>query len=256
MKIKNNATINFEYVLPDGVQADTATSNEVETQNLTYALLKVKASNKTYLNEGEQAVQTITFTNNSDTTIKNLFFTDTLTSGGSFVTGSVKVDGVAKPEFCINTGFILDNIDANGSRVVEYQIKADDVKSQDYVENTATLTYGLTDPLAGELSFEERTNTVRVNLISTKLTIVKSVDRLYAIKGNVVKYTITITNTGSSAIQDITFTDEIPTGTTFVAESVTVNGTPNPTFNPATGFALPTMNKDDVTVVEFSVTVD
>lgn len=256
MKIINNASIDFEYVLPDGVESASATSNDVETENLTQSFTKVKASNKTYLNEGETAVQTITMTNNSDTTIKNPFFTDVLSAGGSFVEGSVKVDNVAQPTYDIATGFNLDEIAPSGTRVVEYQIMANNTKTQDFIENTASLAYQVDDSIAGTVDFEENSNTVQIDLISTKLTIVKTVDKGYAIKGDTINYTITITNTGSSAIQDITFTDAIPEGTTFVAGSVTIDGVSQSAYNPATGFALPTMSVGDERVVKFAVTVN
>ena len=53
----------------------------------------------------------------------------------------------------------------------------------------------------------------------------KSVDKAFAVKGEVLTYTVTFTNDGNIPIQDIYFTDEIPQGTTFTL--------------PATKFALP-----------------
>lgn len=46
--------------------------------------------------------------------------------------------------------------------------------------------------------------------------------------GSRLTYTIVVQNTGTLPAQNVTFTDPIPAGTTFVPNSVTVNGTQQP----------------------------
>lgn len=51
---------------------------------------------------------------------------------------------------------------------------------------------------------------------------VKSVNRTVAGVGDILTYTITITNTGTGSAENVVLRDSIPNGTTFVAGSVTV----------------------------------
>src|SRR5688500_20063755 len=44
--------------------------------------------------------------------------------------------------------------------------------------------------------------------------------------GDVLRYTITIYNTGSAAATDVTLRDQVPANTTYVANSATLNDTP------------------------------
>lgn len=66
----------------------------------------------------------------------------------------------------------------------------------------------------------------------------------------------TITNTGTLLKTNLVFTDVIPTGTTFVANSVKIDGIFQPGSNPAVGFALSNLAVGASTVVEFDVTVN
>lgn len=50
--------------------------------------------------------------------------------------------------------------------------------------------------------------------------------------------------------------NDFPTGTTFVANSVKIDGISQPGSNPAVGFALPNLAVGASTVVEFDVTVN
>ena len=52
------------------------------------------------------------------------------------------------------------------------------------------------------------------------------------------------------------FKDPIPAGTTFVADSVKINGVSYPAYNPAVGFNLPDLAPDAAATIEFDVKVN
>ncbi len=52
------------------------------------------------------------------------------------------------------------------------------------------------------------------------------------------RHTITIENIGNVLATNVIFQDPIPVGTTFIANSVTVDGVSQPGANPATGFKV------------------
>lgn len=84
MKIKK--VFRFDYTLPDGTtQTETRESNIVTTEILTYSFTKVKSSDKTFLQEGDIATQTVTLNNTSLLNISNIFFKDALSAGTTFV---------------------------------------------------------------------------------------------------------------------------------------------------------------------------
>ena len=91
----------------------TRESNIVTTEVLTYSFTKVKSSNKTFLQEGETATQTVVLTNTSLINLTDLFFTDTMTSGASHVAGSVFVNGVSQPTYDLIAGFNVGDLAPN-----------------------------------------------------------------------------------------------------------------------------------------------
>ena len=257
MIIPNQSNIAFNYVLPDGdTIAAELDSNIVNTEILTYSVPKIKSGDKTFLQEGETSVHTVLITNNSQTRLFNLFFKDNMSNGATYVAGSVTVDGVSQPSYDPAAGFPLPALDPGESVTVAYTIQANNPITQTPVTNYGTLDYTVDDPARSEVNFSENTNTVTVQIISNRITNVKSVDKAYAVKGDTLHYTSVITNTGTLLKSDLVFTDPIPAGTTFVAGSVEINGTPYPAYNPQAGFDLPDLAAGDAVTVEFDVTVN
>ena len=88
------------------------------------------------------------------------------------------------------------------------------------------------------------------------MTNVKSVDKAYAVAGDILTYTSVITNTGSIPVTNVIFKDEIPVGTTFVDGSVTVGGVSYPAYNPQTGFFVANLTPQSSVTVTFQVQVN
>lgn len=64
-----------------------------------------------------------------------------------------------------------------------------------------------------------------------------------------------ITNTGTVTANDVQFIDTISAGASFVPNSVTVNGTPQPGLNPITGFGIGDILVGNTTIVTFQAIV-
>lgn len=257
MIIPNQSHITFNYVLPDGETLEgKADSNIVKTEILTYSVPKVKSSDKTFLQEGETAQQTITVTNNSAANLFDLVFKDTMTDGASHEAGSVIVNGTAQPTYDPVAGFPLPDLASGESATVQYTVRANNPMTSPTVTNYATLNYSVDDPVRGVTPFEENTNTVELAVVSNRISVVKSVDKTFAVKGDTLHYTSVVTNTGSLDKTELFFTDAIPAGTSFTAGSVKIDGTAYPGYNPQTGFSLPDLAPGEETKVEFDVTVN
>ncbi len=99
-------------------------------------------------------------------------------------------------------------------------------------------------------------NPASVLIIERKFINDKSVDKNYAVQGDKLHYTTTVTNPNDPTKTDLVFKDPIPAGTTFVAGSVKVNGVAQPTYDPQAGFDLPDLAAGASAVVEFDVEVN
>ena len=243
--------------MPDGQTiAANLDSNVVNTEVLTYSVPKIKSGDKVFLQEGETSQHTVVITNNSQTRLFDIVFNDIMTTGATYVAGSVAVNGVSQPAYDPIVGFQLPPLDPGQAVTVAYSIQANNPMTQSPVTDYATLAYTVDDPIRGNVRFTENTNTVSVQIVSNRLTNVKSVDKAYAVRGDVLHYTSVITNTGSLPKNALVFTDPIPAGTTFVAGSVRINGTVFPAYDPQIGFGLPDLAVGNAITVEFDVEVN
>ncbi len=93
------------------------------------------------------------------------------------------------------------------------------------------------------------------NGVNPDLTVTKTVDKSTAIVGDILNYESTLNNTGRLTLTDIIFTDDIPTGTQFVENSVYIDGVNYPGYNPETGFNVGTLLPNASRVISFQVEV-
>ncbi|MGR6009247.1 DUF11 domain-containing protein [Bacillus cereus] len=73
--------------------------------------------------------------------------------------------------------------------------------------------------------------------------------------GDTITYTITLPNTGNISITNVIVTDPIPSSTTFIPNSVTINGTSQPGVNPSGGIQIGTIAAGNTVTVTFQVQV-
>jgi len=104
-------------------------------------------------------------------------------------------------------------------------------------------------------------NTITSNSVETNLlldpTITKSVDKDVASIGDVVTYTVTITNPSEVEISNVVFSDLLPAGVTYVDGSFKFNGssvTPTVSGNSLT-YAISSVSAMGSVVLEFQATI-
>lgn len=93
---------------------------------------------------------------------------------------------------------------------------------------------------SGSAELVTYSNTVNTALIGTRIVLEKKAYESEVTLGSTITYNITATNTGNTA-GSVTLTDKLPEGTSFVANSVILNGTPMPGANPSNGIAIGNM---------------
>lgn len=256
MIIQNQSNVTFKYIRPDqSVVSGDQDSNIVKTEILTYAVTRVKSSDKAALGEGENARQKVVVTNNSAALLREVSFQDAMSPEATYVPGSVSVNGVAQPAYDPYAGFVLSDIPSGGNATVEYSILSNNPKTGDVVTNRGSLNYTVDDPVRGPVSYLEETNLIAIPLYSARISVKKSVDKGYATAGEKLRYTSVVTNTGSLNQTDLQFKDAIPAGTSFVAGSVKIDGVSYPAYDPSVGFALGNLAAGASVTVEFEVTV-
>ena len=257
MNITNQSNVTYNAVEPNkpGVPGSLA-SNTVNTEVLSYAISKKASCDKTSLKEGESAHVTLTITNNSSAKLTQNFLSNPTYKGAGYVAGSVKINNVVQPTYDPFTGFALPDLNPGETITVEYDIQANNPMTETPVIDVSELQYTVTDPLKGETTFTEYCESVTIDVYSSRLSVVKSVDKAFALKGDTLTYTVTFTNEGNMNINDIYFTDNIPQGTTFVEKSVMINGQNISAYRPDIGYSVANLPPNDSAMTSFQVTID
>lgn len=257
MIITNTATVNYDYTLPDQTKVPAeSVSNEVQTENLFDAVLRTKASDKAFMREGERATQTIVLTNNSAILLSEILLKDFMTEGGKYIDGTVTVNGVSQPVYDMKAGIPIPDLNPSEVATITYIIEAGAITPEKNILNDAAMTYSVIDPARGKADFAARTNLITIPVVKDNMSVVKSVDKNYANKGDELTYTSVVTNTGSLAQSNLVFKDAPPSGTAFIPDSVRIDGISKAGYDPAVGFPLKDLGEGESTTVVFSVTVN
>lgn len=257
--IKNNATTSFSYHVDPSQQpiTKTTTSNTVTTVINTYNGTLTKGVDKAYATIGDVVHYTITLTNTGTVTLSSVNLKDIIPSGGTFVTGSVVVDGVSKPDANPNNGFLINNALPGGNVVVMFSITVTSLPTPPKIINTANVTFKYQlSPTSPYVDGTLTSNPVTTNINKMTVTNTKSVNKSYATVGDTLVYTSVIANNGNIDITNTQFIDVVPPHTTFVTGSVKIDGTTYADYNPNEGFTLGTISKDSFVTITFNVSVD
>lgn len=252
MAIKNTATLtsNLSYG-GEKIQVST-TSNTLSVNNIDTDILVVKSANKNYALPKDTITVTTLVTNNTTSELANFKVTDTLSNGATFVDGSLKIGSQEYKDINPISGFTLPiTIGVGAEMDIVYEIKVDENITETEITNSAKLNITLDGK-----SFEITSNILTLPVLLNEVYLLKTADTTAVKSGDKIKFTITISNDGTLTNTDLFFTDKIPDGTTFIEQSVTVDGVQKPDFDPEVGFNLEDLGQSENIVVTFEVIVN
>ena len=199
-----------------------STNKEMTTQN-----------NLSYVVEGEKITYTIKVQNSGDLA-GDVVVKDSIPEGTSFVAGSIKVNGVAdasKTETDLEDGIrvtVPAKTDENtlGETTISFEVTVNELEGEAFtkdIKNIATINKNLNNPE----SPDEPTNEVTTVVNKSDLKYNKSAnpESGSTVKvGDEITYTIHLDNSKGTAPTSTIVKDTIPTGTTFVKDSIVVGG--------------------------------
>ncbi|HHW69538.1 MAG TPA: DUF11 domain-containing protein [Tenericutes bacterium] len=255
-QIENISSIDYSYKIdPNGsAYSDTIESNQTITPLAIGELELVKSVDKAYATIGDELTYTIEINNIGNILLSDVELTDSIPNGASFVTGSVTIDGVPDANANPANGINLGSLIILQSKVITFKVEVISLPSTNTISNSATATFNylVILPVGGSSTSNTVTTTINVN----NLSVVKSASPATVTIGDTITYTTVITNNGNINAEQIEFIDELDSKITFLPGSVTVDGTPQPTYNPNDGFSLGTLAPENNITVVFEAKVN
>lgn len=254
MPIQNIANVKSKFSDSSRQSIDvTNYSNENSVSN-TSTDIEIKISaNETWASPDNNILITTVITNNTSEDIVDARFYDGITNGGVFKDGSVKIDEQEYPEYNSTTGFTLPNpIDKLGGTVtVTYLMSVEEGTSVTEINNDSSISFQIDSK-----QYELHSDKLTIKVINNSIVVTKTADVIAVKSGDQITYTITIENKGEIENTDVIFTDTIPTGTTFIPNSVKVDGQQKTDVSPADGITLENLTQGKTITLEFAVIVD
>ena len=216
-------------------------------------LLITKSADKAFADVGEEITYTLAIQNTGTVDALNTVVNDMLPPETTLVANSVTVDGVP---YAGALPVVIPTIAPSQTVTVSFGVTVNALPAVNPIFNIARADYEFF-PFAGypATSFSN-SNPAAVFIIVRDVTNVKSVDKAYAVKGDILTYTSVITNTGNIPITNAVFKDPIPAGTTFVGGSVTIDGTSYPAYDPQIGFFAANLTPQASVTVTFQAQVN
>ncbi|MCO4220530.1 DUF11 domain-containing protein, partial [Bacillus sp. 10017] len=256
--IMGNDTILYSYTVdPNGTPITTSISTNIVTNPVLDAMITmVKSVDQTLVTLGDTITYTTILTNSGNTNATNITFTDLIPDGTTFITDSVTIDGITQIGLNPNTGITIGLIAPNSSISIAFQVTATSTPVQNPIVNSATASYTfIADPNAPIVSRNVTSNTVFTTINTANILSLKQVDKSFSHIGDTLTYTVVLTNNGNSSAQNVIFTDTVPSVTTFIANTFSINGVPQSGADPSNGVNIGTITAGTTVTVSFQVTV-
>ncbi|MGH0430098.1 DUF7507 domain-containing protein [Bacillus hominis] len=256
--IMGNDTILYSYTVdPNRTPVTTSTSTNIVTNPVLDAMITlVKSVDQTLVTLGDTITYTTILTNNGNTNATNITFTDLIPDGTTFIADSVTIDGITQIGLNPNTGITIGSIAPNSSISIAFQVRATSTPVQNPIANSATASYSfIADPNAPIVSRNVTSNTTFTTINTATILSSKQVDKAFSSIGDTLTYTVTLTNNGNSFAQNVIFTDTVPSGTTFIANTFSINGIPQSGANPTNGVNIGPITAGAIVNVSFQVNV-
>src|SRR5215204_4861663 len=215
------------------VGADRDNISAISDQGSAYVFVRpeadlgvIKAGLPDPVLSGNDLTYTITVTNNGPDDARSVTVTDNLPSEVSFVscnsTGGGSCSGSGN-----NRTVMFTSLAAGASETVTLVANVNAAHGT-IITNTASVASTTFDPNPGNDSVTATTSIInQANLAVTKTASPATVDT-----GTIITYTITVTNNGPNSASNVTLTDNLPVGITFVSNSGASGWT---CFDPAVG---------------------
>ncbi len=256
--IPNNANVTADFqVSPLQPPITIVTiSNIVVTRVNIGAIHVIKSVNTSEAGIGDTLTYTVLIQNTGNVPATNIMFQDLIPDGALFVANSVTINGVLRPGLDPAVGFALPDIPVRETATVTFQVTVMSIPSGRNITNQSNVTASfLINPEQPPITTTTDSNFVVTQINLAQLDIQKSASVQQATLGETYTYTVVIRNNGTVPATNISFVDTIAPETTFVANSVTINGDLQPGFDPSIGFPLPDIATETSLTITFQVTV-
>ncbi|MCM3749313.1 hypothetical protein M3223_18300 [Paenibacillus pasadenensis] len=249
--VGNQASVTFT----SGALSASVLSNLVSTRIYQPNLNAVKTGSTASATLGDTISYTITLTNSGNYPAEATV-TDPIPAGAVFIPNSVIVGGVPQPGANPATGINAGVIAPGASVPVSFSINIATLPTPQVLSNQASVAYSFTLPSGGTRTGSLSSNLLPIPVSVPNLPMTLSTTLTAATVGDIIPYTVVLTNNGATTLTNIVLTDPLPQGTSYVPGTFAVDGSIVPGANPAAGAPVPPLAPGQSVTITYSYQVN
>ncbi|MGL5153254.1 MAG: DUF7507 domain-containing protein [Clostridium sp.] len=259
--LENTANVCYRYTVDPSKPCGKTACNQSNTNKIkinTAIVDILKESTPTYVDLNGVIDFKLSLKNTGNVLGDEILVQDILAPVLSFVPNSVKINGINQPGISILNGISVAPMQPYDSTTIEFKATVTSIPSFNKVENSAKVSYSFVlNPENGTKGSSTDTSNITENYVNHgELKAVKAVDNEYAGAGETLNYTITLTNTGNTKVNNVELYDTLPDGVKLIQGSVIINGVTKPGAVPQYGIFIGTLNPGAKTVITYKGIID
>lgn len=222
--IKNFANVKYDFIIATGkIGNSNINSNLVYTTIVNAVLNATKTVDKKQTNLNEILTYTITLNNTSNHDMFNTIFIDTIPSNTELVPNTLNQDGVFFP-YNISGSILPNTIYKNSFSTITFKVKVMGLLPNPILNSASAISNIIIDNGAYTMTVPANSNIVSTGIVIIDIKTIKQVDKGYATLGDIITYTLVISNSGNTTGNNLVLSDSIPTGGSFIPNSIYVDG--------------------------------
>ncbi|MEK4526348.1 MULTISPECIES: DUF11 domain-containing protein [Paenibacillus] len=233
--LKNQSLVRFSSGATELEQVSY--SNTVVTPWIGPRLEVRKVCNITEAALGQSLIYRVEIVNTGNLTAL-VYLLDQLSSETALLPNSVLRDGIPLPGASPERGLPPAEIAPGATLRYHFQVVILRLPETLKLLNQAQVNYEFLTPEGRSVTGMEQSNIVEVNLVSSRLEISFQADHIYTFSGDIVMYTVIVSNPGFIAAPNAQVTISLPQGIVFIPASVIVDEMFAPQVTPDTGIQL------------------
>lgn len=220
-----------------------------------------KVVDKAYADINDILTYTIKIQNISNKSANNMLFTDTEPMGTRFIQNSIKVNGILYPGIDPTSGLgvPIGILNPNETVSIDFNVQIIDLPIDNRILNIGKITYSIIDDNYNQVLIEELSNEVSTIINNADLdneNFKKVVNKNFATVGEDLKYTFTFKNSGNVNADNIIIHDSIPENTSFIENSIYINGIRQLGASPQNGLMVGTLLPNTTKTISFNVRIN
>ncbi len=244
----NTTSAIIRYTTQGDAFMPNATAVEFETRGA--CLQMQKSANKTVVSTGEEVEYTLQIVNEGDLNAVNLLVEDVMPQEFSLTPNSITINGSS---YSGSFPIAINSLQRQESIEIKFRGVFVTTPMENPFSNKATLTYQHSPDDISFLTEVEDSNSVEVLIIKKEVSIEKKTNRNFVVNGEIIEYSISITNSSSVALENLFFIDPAPRTTKFVEESFVVDGRSVKDYEPSLGLNIGGIEPNQTINISFKV---